>query len=269
VDPEVSPRAKDQYQRPGMPGYKAHADRERLRVYLAHPGNQLQAYVAEGMAVLVSYANHYDWIDKWIPTFGRVLIDSGAYSVLNSKRTIDVRAYTEWAAERYARGDVDAYAGLDDIAGDWRQSLKNYRYGGFPTMHDTDPPELLDDLIPIARAQGGWIGLGLQPPRHRKEAFVRSVLERLPDDLHVHGWALRAYAHLRRLDSVDSTNWWRDAMALRTKMPWLTFGECQELMVKRYQRWTRLPAEEQANDKTKRQWVVSAIEDDGPESRVE
>ena len=33
--------------------------------------------------------------------------------------------------------------------------------GGFPTIHDTDPEELLPDLIDIARERGGWIGVGV------------------------------------------------------------------------------------------------------------
>ena len=98
-----------------------------------------------------------------------------------------------------------------------------------------------NDLIPLARERGGWIGIGLKPPREGKENFIRSTCERLPDDLHVHGWALRHYLHIRRLDSVDSTNWWRDAMDLRV-LPLckhLTYGETLEVIVKRYQRARR------------------------------
>lgn len=103
------------------------------------------------------------------------------------------------------------------------------------------PPELLDDLIPIAKERGNWIGIGIKPPRDGKESFIRSACERIPDDIHIHGWALRAYTHVRRIDSVDSTNWWRDAMKLRTlpDTQHLTYGECLEVVVKRYQRWTR------------------------------
>ena len=140
---------------------------------------------------------------------------------------------------------IDAFAGLDDIAGDWRKSMANYRHGGFPTIHDTDPLELLDDLIPLARERGRWLGVGLVPPREGKEALVRAILDRIPDDLHCHGWALRRYAHLPRFDSFDSTNWWRDGYKLREKMPWLTFGETLDIVVKRYQRWGRLPPDEQ------------------------
>jgi hypothetical protein len=62
----------------------------------------------------------------------------------------------------------------------------------------------------------------------------------VPEDFHIHGWALRAYSHVRRIDSMDSTNWWRDAMQLRRDLPWLTYGETLELVVKRYQREQRI-----------------------------
>jgi hypothetical protein len=194
------------------------------------------------MPVLLSFAIWGDWLDKgYAASFSRLLIDSGAYSELTGKAKIDGGAYKDWC-KRWD-GHADAVAGLDDIRGDWRRSLKNYeKYGGFPTMHDTDPPELLKDLIPIARERGGWIGLGLNPPRQGKEKWVRWACGELPEDLHVHGWAMREYTHVRRLDSVDSTNWWRDAMRLRTipDCQHLTYGECLEVVVKRYQRWQRV-----------------------------
>jgi hypothetical protein len=152
---------------------------------------------------------------------------------------VDGHAYRDWSARW--DGHADAVAGLDDISGDWRRSLRNYEaFGGFPTMHDTDPPELLRDLLPIARERGGWLGLGLKPPRDGKEKWVRWACDQIPEDIHVHGWAMRAYTHVRRLDSVDSTEWWRTAMAYRQDFPWLTYGECLEIVVKRYQRWQRV-----------------------------
>lgn len=204
-------------------------------VYLASPNTQQQAEHAEGMNVLLSFASFSPWLDRYQASFDRLLIDSGAYSELNSKKKIDGQAYAEWHP-RWS-GRAEAVAGLDDISGDWRRSLQNYeKFGGFPTMHEADPPGLLADLIPLARERGGWIGLGLTPPRQGKERWVRWACENVPDDLHVHGWALRAYLNVTRLDSVDSTNWWRDGMNLATKLPWLTYGECLGLVIKRYQR---------------------------------
>lgn len=211
-------------------------------VYLASPNTQQQAEHVAEMPVLLSFACYDPWLDRYQASFRRILIDSGAFSELNSGKAVDGEAYRDWW-QRWV-GHADAIAGLDDISGDWRRSLANYEaYGGFPTMHDTDPPELLDDLIPLARERGGWLGLGLKPPRQGKERWVRDACSRTPDDIHVHGWALRAYTHVRRLDSVDSTNWWRDAMALRQQLPWLTYGECLRLIVLRYQRWKRVIVE--------------------------
>lgn len=209
-------------------------------VYLASPCTQQQAEHVCDMPVLLSYACYSPWLDRYAPTFRRILIDSGAFSELNSGVKVDGHAYKDWC-QRWA-GHADAIAGLDDISGDWRRSLRNYEaFGGFPTMHDTDPPELLDDLTPLARERGGWLGVGLKPPRQGKEGWVRRTLDRVPDDVHVHGWAMRAYTHVRRMDSCDSTNWWRDGMKLRTlpDTAHLTYGECLEIVVKRYVRWQR------------------------------
>lgn len=67
-----------------------------------------------------------------------------------------------------------------------------------------------------------------------------ATLARVPADIHVHGWALRAFTKVRRLDSVDSTNWWRDGMLYAREFPWLTYGECLEIVVKRYEREDRM-----------------------------
>lgn len=208
-----------------------------MRVYLASPRNQMQSHAVMGMPVLVSYACYSPWMDDYLPSYDRILVDSGAYSEMNSGQAVDVVAYTEWVK---SFNGIDAWAGLDDISGDWRRSLKNYEYGGFPTFHNTDPDELLDDLLPIARESGNWLGIGLMPPREGKERWLRETLDRIPEGIHVHGWALRAYTHLTRIDSVDSTNWMRDYFKYRNDLPWLTPAECIDIVVKRYKRWTRM-----------------------------
>lgn len=200
----------------------------------------MQAAAVVDMPVLVSFASWASWMDSYQKSWARVLVDSGAYSAHTTGKAVCVDAYADWAATWDGR--ADAVAGLDDIGGDWRRSLANYERCGFPTMHDSDPDELLDDLVSIARERGGWLGVGLVPPRQGKEQWLMRTLDRVPDDLHVHGWALRGYRHLGRLDSVDSTNWWRDMMALRSHgMPlqWLTPAECLDIVVKRYQRERR------------------------------
>lgn len=212
-----------------------------MRVYLASPNTQQQAEHASGMPVLFSFAVYSKWMDQYQPTFKRMLVDSGAYSEFSTGKPVDLGAYIDWS-QRWD-GHADAVAGLDDIAGDWRKSLANYEAfpGGFPTFHESDPWELLGDLCGMAIERKTWLGLGLLPPRDGKEAWVRKACGEIPESLHVHGWAMRRYTHVRRIDSVDSTNWWRDAMKLRTlpDTKHLTYGECLEIVVKRYQRWER------------------------------
>lgn len=211
-----------------------------MNVFLASPNTQQQAQAVCDMPVLLSFASYSKWLDQYHPSFDRLLIDSGAYSELNSGTKIDISEYNEWSKKFI--GHADAIAGLDDISGDWKRSLKNYGLvnHGFPTFHDTDPIELLPELCAIAKERGNWIGLGLKPPRQNKESWIRDACSRIPEDIHIHGWAMRAYTHIRRLDSVDSTNWWRDGMAIRQKLPWLTYGEALEIVVKRYKRETRI-----------------------------
>lgn len=225
-----------------------------MRMYFGSPASALQADAVRDQPVLLSYACLPKWreVEKWAPSFGRLLIDSGAYSELRSGVEIDIDAYIEWA---HSYDWADAFAGLDDIRGDWRRSLKNYAKGGFPTIHDTDPPELLDDLVQIARERGNWLGIGLMPPRVGREEWLRTTLARIPKDIHVHGFALRAYRHLARIDSFDSTNWWRDAQRILKQLPWLTMAEALEIVLKRYRREVRVTAE------PSRQLQLSAEED--------
>jgi len=159
---------------------------------------------------------------------------------------VDGLAYKDWQQRWMETAHVDAIAGLDDIRGDWRRSLRNYEeFGGFPTFHETDPAELLPDLIPIARERGGWLGVGLLPPRNDKWRWGRATLDRIPDDLHVHFWAGGEYCGHPRVNSTDSTNWFRDAFALKSARltAHLTTAECVEIVVKRYQRAVRVPRE--------------------------
>lgn len=211
---------------------------------MSSPGNQMTADKLRGMPALVSYALYSRWLDDYVPTFARVLIDSGAFSEFNSGKKVDGGAYREWCRrwEGTARDGIDV--GLDDISGDWRRSLRNYElYGGFPTYHESDPPELLPDLVSLARERGGWLGVGLLPPRAGKWAWVKETLARIPDGLHVHVWAGGEYCGHPRVNSVDSTNWILDSFAYRKSLPFLTQAECVELVVKRYQRHVRKPVD--------------------------
>jgi hypothetical protein len=211
-----------------------------MRVYVGTPCNQLQASLVADMPVLISFAAYCKFLmtGGYVHTFSHLLLDSGAFSELNSGKKIDLAQYLDWVQQfPYAC----AYAGLDDISGNWERSLLNYQSGGFPTFHDTDPDWLLDELIPISRERGNWIGLGLKPPRAGREAWLRRTLKRIPEDLHVHGWALGRYAHIPRIDSFDSTHAWLEWQKIRNALgAWITSAECMELAVKKVRRQSRL-----------------------------
>lgn len=215
-----------------------------MTFYLSSPGNQMHGDHLCDMPVLVSYALYSRWMDDYVPTFARLLIDSGAFSEFNSGKRVDGSAYRDWCQRWRETAHCDAVAGLDDISGDWRRSLRNYElYGGFPTYHESDPSGLLDDLLPLARERGGWLGVGLLPPRAGKWRWVKETLAQIPPGLHVHVWAGGEYAGHPRVDSCDSTNWVLDSFAYHKQLPFLTLAECVELVVKRYKRAVRRPVD--------------------------
>lgn len=204
----------------------------------------MHADYLRGMPVLLSYAvsGRSDWLRDYIPSFGPLLIDSGAFSEFNSGKRVDRDAYAEWAEP--FRPVVDAVAALDDIRGDWERGLENWRAYSwmFPTFHDSDPWEALETILSV---RPKWLGLGMVPKNGQRtnERWLAETLERLTDyPGHVHGWALRGFTGYERLDSVDSTNWFRDSWQVRNDYPWLTPAECVEIVVKRYQRERRLIA---------------------------
>jgi len=175
------------------------------------------------------------WVEKYVPSFSGLLIDSGAYSVLTTGTEINVDEFAEWA-QRFPH--ADAVAALDDISGDWEQGLRNWEAHPwmFPTFHDTDPWEALAGIL---EKHPKWIGLGMKPPR-TSARWLDETLERIPDQIHIHGWELRAFTDRHRIDSFDSTNWFRDSWAVKNAYPWLTPAESLEIIVKRYQREHRI-----------------------------
>ncbi len=225
-----------------------------MRTFISSPCNQLQADLCSGLDTLVSFAawKKNKWLDSggFMSSFGCLLLDSGAFSEL-SGATIDLGEYREWV-DRYPF--AVAHSGLDSITGDYRRSLANYEAfpTSFPTFHDTDPPELLVDLCAMARERGGWLGVGLKPPRSGREDFVKRTITRIRsagfDDLHIHGWALGRYAWIDGIHSTDSTHAWLEQGKIRNALgPWLTAAEALKLAVLKVERETKARTQE-SND---------------------
>lgn len=217
----------------------------RPTVYLSSPNTQHQAHAANGMPVLLSFpiASSQTWLDRYLPSFDRVLVDSGAFSELNSGQAVDLDAYAKWSQEMLAFPNVDAAACLDDIRGDWKRGLDNWEAlpWTFPVYHDSDPPEALDAIL---EREPEWLGLGMMPPRKgaRWLGETLAILRERAPLIHVHGFALRRYIgslmRHRGTISADSTNWFLDvrAMLANNLTAHLTPAECLDVIVKRYRR---------------------------------
>lgn len=77
-----------------------------MTFYLSSPGSQMHTDHLKGMPVLLSYAIYARWVDDYVASFGRVLIDSGAFSEFNSGAVVDGPAYLDrrtWTGRRGGR----------------------------------------------------------------------------------------------------------------------------------------------------------------------
>ena len=210
-----------------------------MDIYLSSPNSQMQAFTCQDMNVLISFPLYSNWLGDYVKSFDKVMIDSGAYTEFNTGKKIDVIKYKDWSQQWLDR--AEAITGLDDINGDWKKSWSNYKKieWSFPVFHESDPIEFLDDCIAMALERKTWLGIGLIPPRTGKEKLLRDIIEKIPREIHIHGFALRGYSYLTRFNSFDSTNWFLDAMQLKKQLDYLTYGECLELIIKRYKRYKR------------------------------
>jgi hypothetical protein len=135
-------------------------------VYLSSPKSQMQADKLRDMPVLLSFAvvGREKWLGDYVPSFSRLLLDSGAYSEFTGAAKVSLDAYAEWAAQFPF---ADGVAALDDIRGDWERGMENWRRypAMFPTFHNSDPDEALDVILGY---QPRWLGLGMVPPGTRR-----------------------------------------------------------------------------------------------------
>ncbi len=211
---------------------------------------QQQWHAAREMPVLCSFAHWGSVHERYWPSASELMIDSGAFSEINTGVAVDIDAYKGFVMTFAPQGIP--CAGLDDIGGDGARSMRNYQHaGGFPTIHDADDQGdgFLSELVAYAQEWGqGWIGVGMTPGiRGRLGPWVREVTERikaLDPTLHIHGWAARAHYNSpdgRLLDSTDSTNWLLDRQKVMAapETRHLTPAEALDIVVLRYKRERR------------------------------
>ena len=185
---------------------------------------------------------------------GKFFMDSGAFSVWKSGKTIEVRSYISFLREHLSV--IDVYAALD-VIGDAEASFRNYvvmREAGLdpmPCLHIGEPLSWLEKYV---EAGATYIGLGgiAQRAAGDRHQFLREVFQRFPDPAKVgfHGFGIASPAMWRQYPfrSCDSTT---AAMAGASRTVKTPFGilEFRTRTAKR-----RLPG---AVDERLRAWVES------------
>jgi 7-cyano-7-deazaguanine synthase len=145
-----------------------------------------------------------------------LIIDSGAFTALNSGTPVDHDAYLDWLT---GHASSCRFAFSLDVIGDWRASLQNYLYGRdrlgdavrlVPTWHIGSPWEALHELCELT----DYVGIGGAVPFARTPALLFKLARQAHEIAASHGTRLhglgitgrRVMFHLPWA-SVDSSSW--------------------------------------------------------------
>lgn len=137
-----------------------------------------------------------------------IMLDSGAFSVWNMGKTIDIYKYIEFIKEN----DIEIYFNLD-VIGDVEGTKKNQKImednglNPIPVFHYGEPFEYLDWLVKQGYTYigiGGTVGKSVQ----QREKFFNDIYERHPNiDYHALGVTAKVLVEKYNWYSVDSTSW--------------------------------------------------------------
>lgn len=199
----------------------------------------------KGQLVLESFADIRPLTDRYRGTWAGGMLDSGAFTEMNTGKPIDLSAYTDFCVEHGAF--YDAIINLDDIRGNVDKSLANLAHlrdagvDAMPVFHQGEPWSVLEDMA----AESDYIGVGFQRPIQSAHQFLDGVWGRV-GDTKVHGFAMTAWMDSFPFYSVDSTTWlWevKGLMGVRTPngnpLTYLTPAELVDIVLLKYQRMTK------------------------------
>jgi len=221
-----------------------------MRLYFASPNTHPLAQAVVGKYVLESFAIRWKPYWRYRRSFAGLMLDSGAFSEINSGKSISVDAYGEYAAKH--DGDYELVVNLDDIGGDLKRSQANERrlrevYGldPMPVFHQGEPWSVLSEYCD----RSGYVGLGFQRPlngREQRRGWLEKCFAEVPAGHQLHGFAMTGYMGAFPFASVDSTTWIRDYLGIAhgdnarigALARFLTPLEIMEVVVKR---WERMP----------------------------
>lgn len=184
-----------------------------VRLAFGGPPNAQASGMAEDMtpAILVSYAYVKEFLDlRPRLHFRDWVLDSGAYSAMNSGAVIDRRAYLETALELLATDPQLKEVYALDVIGDPHASLDNcefmWEHGveAIPTYHVGSPES---ELLEMARkypkiALGGAVGY------KKKIQWAQQCFARVwPKKVHGFGFGSEDGIMAVPWHSTDATNW--------------------------------------------------------------
>jgi len=207
--------------------------------HLAGINTAALAAAAEGCDVLVSYADVMRrpgvWANEILPRlqagkYGKVILDSGAFTVISAGIVIDAHQYGRFVAEFGQLFDV--IVNLDDIAGDLETTQQNQRtLEGYapegcailPVFHQGEPWTELDRYadayayigVGFARREGGK----MRYSEKQNRVWLAEFFARLNGRAQVHGFAMTRFAlvHGFPFTSVDSTTWISEACSMNRR----------------------------------------------------
>jgi hypothetical protein len=174
---------------------------------------------------LVTYAAYKK--HEWQPWWKNLFIDSGAFSVHNSGKTIDIKKYAEYLLEWESMKKPIVYASLD-VIGDEKESYKNYKYllkkklNPMPCFHYGESFDVLRKYADMTNVIGLGALVGLSTGRRR--LFLDQVFSLYPDPTKIgfHGFGVTSPPLIKQYPwySIDSTMAMRWAMFGQLLTPW-------------------------------------------------
>jgi hypothetical protein len=146
------------------------------------------------------------------PKNKKIILDSGAFSVMTGKALIDIDEYIDFIKKH--RNNIHIYANLD-VIGDYKKTAENQQYmeskglNPLPTFHYKTNYDILKKMI----TKYDYIGLGGLVPIAMKRKIMKKHLDNcfniIKDKCKVHGWGISSKKKLFNYPfySVDSTSW--------------------------------------------------------------
>jgi len=149
----------------------------------------------------------------WRPWYNNLFIDSGAFAVNNSGKSISIDEYCQYLFDRKENSDKIVYASLD-VIGNPDESYKNYKYMVKSGLYPIPVFHIGEDIKHLYRLAkiSNYIGLGGTVGYSNKERFYffNKVFSLFPDpkEIGFHGFGVSSLflSKLFPWKSIDSTN---------------------------------------------------------------